>query len=214
MKYRLLILILLAFSQLSVGALSAAQPMRLLTSPSRPHIELGIDASFIGVPPLSFALKFTDVDRRIFVDANHARIVRRLIVVQFEKVRNGSHFKFVYPPKPPIIFGQETYRFGAYVYDDAKAAASQPAMESARTRAMLDRMGYHLPRFFRTARLARVADSLGQSEVIIFYNENADESYPTGLLPTADADGDLVLDHVAAKSLYDRMKALIHPIEG
>jgi hypothetical protein len=214
MKSRLLILILLTLVVPSIGILGAAQPMRLLTSASRPHLELGIDSSFVALPPLKFPLEFTDVDRRIFVDADKARTVRRMIVVQFEKVRNGSRFKFIYPPKPPISFGKETYRFGAYVYDDAKEAASQPGMEATRTRAMLGKLGYHLPRLFRTARLARVADPLGQSEVIIFYVENADEKYPTGVLPNADADGDLVLDRNAAHLLFEKMKAVLHAIEG
>jgi len=36
------------------------------------------------------------------VDADHAKTVRRLIVIQFESMRNGAKFKFVYRPKPPI----------------------------------------------------------------------------------------------------------------
>jgi hypothetical protein len=210
----LLVLALLALPQASLGTPSGARPTQLLTSASRPHLKLGIDTSFFAVAPLSFRLKYTDVDRRIFVEADQARLVRRLIVVQFEKVRNGSHFKFVYPPKPPMAFGAETYRFGAYVYDDAKAAASQPGMEAARTRSALEARGYRLPRLLRTARLARVADPRGQSEVIIFYTENADESYPSGILPNADADGDLVLDRIASKSLFENLKAVIHPIDG
>jgi hypothetical protein len=214
MIYRRLILILLTLTFPLAGVSGAEQPMRVLTSASRPHLELEIDASFTALPRLLFPLQFSNVDRRIFVEADKSRIVQRMIVVQFEKVRNGSRFKFVYPPKPPIVFGSETYRFGAYVYDDAKSAASQPGMEAARTRSAIGKLGYHLPRLFRTARLARVADPLGQSEVIIFYFENADASYLNGVLPNADADGDLALCHSAAQSLFESMKAVIHPITG
>jgi hypothetical protein len=48
--------------------------------------------------------------------------------------------------------------------------------------------------------------------VIIFYNENADDRYPSGILPNADADGDLVLDRNGAKSLFENPNSVIHPI--
>jgi hypothetical protein len=212
LQWAALVLILLSVPHASLGAPSGEHRMQLVTSSSRPRLKLGIDTSFFAVPPLSFHLKYTDLERRIFVEADRARFVRRLIVVQFEKVRSGAHFNFVYPPKPPMNFGAETYRFGAYVYNDAKAAASQPGMEAARTRSALEARGYRL-RLLRTARLARVTDRLGQSEIIIFYNENADETYPSGTLPNADADGDLVLDRIASKSLFENLKAVIHPID-
>jgi hypothetical protein len=134
-------------------------------------------------------------------------------VNQFESVKKGSNFRFVYPPKPPIVFGKHTHRFGAYNYNDAKDAAAAPGMEAARTRAMLERQGYRLPHLVRTARLARVADPQGLSEVISFYNESADAAYPTGLLPNADSDGDLPLSPSAARSLFESMRLLIRPIE-
>jgi hypothetical protein len=214
MKYRLFAVILIALSAVSIGAPIAAKPTTVVTSAEKPQLELSIDASFVALPALRFPLQFTDVDRRIFIDADHAKVVHRMIIVQFEKVKSGSHFKFVYRPRPPMNFGKSTYRFGAYVYDDAKEAASQPRMEGERTRTDLEKRGFTVPRLFRTARLARVADPSGQSEVIIFYIENADGDYPSGPLPNADADGDLVLMPSAAKSLFENMKAVIHAVKG
>ncbi len=155
----------------------------------------------------------TDAEREIFVDAKDG-IVRRLVIVQFETVQKGSAFKFLYPPKPPARYGDETYRFGAYVYDDARSAATAPGKEADRTRRYLAQQGLSMPRLLRTARLARVADPQGQSEVILFYMENADSDYPAGPLPGADEDGDLPLDAASAAALLSRLAQAVRPEKG
>src|SRR5450755_4291836 len=87
-----------------------------LISSTHPRLGLVIDQAFAPMPALAIRLDFTNVDRRIFVRANHSKNVLGLIVVQFETVRPGATFKFVYHPRPPAVFGSDTYRFGAYVY--------------------------------------------------------------------------------------------------
>jgi hypothetical protein len=42
--------------------------------------------------------------------------------------------------------------------------------------------------------------------------ENADGEYPSGALPGADQDGDLVLDGTAAQSLLQRMASVISEV--
>jgi hypothetical protein len=37
---------------------------------------------------------------------------------------------------------------------------------------------------------------------------------PSGVLPNADADGDLLLNPAAAKALFENMKVVIHPVKG
>jgi hypothetical protein len=66
----------------------------------------------------------------------------------------------------------------------------------------------------RTARLARVADPDGLSEVIIFYMENADADYPAGPLRGADEDGDLPLDSFSRRVMLERLKSAVHQIAG
>jgi len=193
---------------------TVSQVGQVLVSFQDPRIRLQIDSTFRPLPPLLFTLMSTVVDRRIYVKADSHKDVTGLIVIQFESVKPGSTFKFVYRPRPPAKFGDDTYRFGAYIYDDAKEASAAPTMESARTREFLVRQGYRLPRLFRTARLARVTDEKGQSEVIIFYNENADADYAGGVLPNTDADGDLVLDAKDAAALFNRLKSAIHSSVG
>ncbi len=184
-----------------------------LTLPTRPALSLQIGASFKPLAPLNFPIeKLTDVDRRVFVEADAAMVVKRLVIVQYETVQQGSTFKFRYPPKPPAQFGGETYRFGAYVYDDERAAGLAPDKEAGLTRAHLQKLGYRPPRLFRTARLARVADTDGMSEVIIFYLENADGEFPPGPLTGADEDGDLPLQGTEKDWALGKLGAAVHPV--
>jgi hypothetical protein len=167
------------------------------------------------LPPIDVPIENLTVARRfVFVDTGSDHDVRRMIVVQFEHVNSGSGFRFVYPARPPRQFGAQTYRFGTYVYDDARAAEAAPDREAGRTRALLLAHGLRPPRLLRTARLARVSDASGTSEIIIFYCENADRDYPAGPLSGADEDGDLSLEGAASDSLATRMEAAIRPISG
>ena len=180
--------------------------------PTEPALELRIDGTFKPLGTISIVIaNSTQAYRRIFVDADESSLVRRLVVVQFERVLPGVEFKFVYPPKPPAEYGGLTYRFGAYVYDDAAAAAKAPELEAGRTRAMLTGLSYKLPRLMRTARLARVAAADGSREVIIFYMENADADYPLGPLAGADEDGDLPLDAAAKEQILERLRTTVSP---
>lgn len=183
-----------------------------VSSSANPSIILRVADGFVPQPPIKIALESTDVDRRVFVEADASRHIERLVIFQFERVRPGKAFKFVYPPKPPFTFGSSVYRVGTYVYDEAAESALSPERESGITRAALMKSGYVVPRMLRTARLARVSDAEGKSELIIFYMENADDEYPGGSLPGADQDGDLVLIGPAAQTLIHRMSSVIFEV--
>jgi hypothetical protein len=203
------------------GAVPAcAEPMeqhgQILIVPCSSALLLQVDTSLRPVwQPLQFNIhNLTNADRRIFVETDDVFNIRRLVIVQFETVIPGADFKFVYPPKPPAVYGDFTYRFGAYVYDDERASARFPDKEAGRTRTLLLNHGFKLPRLLRTARVARVADPGGLSEVIIFYMENADADYPAGPLAGADEDGDLSLDAAAREQMLERLKSAVHLIAG
>jgi len=188
---------------------------RVLTSRASPEIALEIDAAFAPLPVQRFPIEtMTNAERRVYVEAGADRVVRRMIVVQFERAQDGSDFRFRYPSRPPRQYGENTYRFGAYVYDDASAAQREPTREASLTRALLIAQGYAPPRLWRASRLARVTDPDGLTEIIIFYFENADADYPAGPLQGADEDGDLVLDAEAREALARRMEAAIRPLRG
>jgi hypothetical protein len=93
------------------------------------------------------------------------------------------------------------------VYDDQVAAEKEPAKEAGMTRKLLQAHGFNVPRFFRVARLVRLADPVGKSEVIVFYMENADAEFPAGILTGATEDGDQPLDPAAAQAILARLKA-------
>ena len=186
-----------------------------LTSPTDSSLVLRIDRLFQPLQPLKFQIEsLTNVDRRVFVDADDHRAIRRLVIVQFESVQPGASFRFVYPSRPPVEFGAKTYRFGTYVHDDEGEAARLPAREAGLTRDFLIRKGFKLPSVFRVARLARVADQNGTTEVIIFYMEAADVDFPIRPLPGADEDGDVALGEAEAQLLFARMKSVVTPVSG
>ena len=191
-----------------LGPLQASEAHRVV-SPVVPDAVFRVDADLTALPTLQFPIKDqTDAERRLFVDASGG-VVQRMLVLQFETVKAGSDFRFVFPPVPPRDFGPHVYRFGAYAYDDAAAAARAPSLEAARTRAALLAQGLQPPRFWHVVRLARVADAAGQHEAIVFYMENADARYPDGLVDV-DADGDGPLDADETQRLW---QALMHALE-
>jgi hypothetical protein len=184
-----------------------------LHSAEAPTLSLEIGNGFMPLSPLRFPIgNLTDVDRRIFVEADADRVVRRLVIVQFEKAQPGTDFRFRYPAKPPMQFGADVYRFGAYAYDDVRAAAASPGKEAALTRDFLRDKGYTPARLMRVARLARVSDPQGLSEAIVFYMENADRDYPPGPLAGADEDGDAALDEAAAAGIFARLRSAIRVV--
>jgi hypothetical protein len=173
----------LLFASLISLAACAASDANVVVSPESPDLTIRIDGAFRPLERLAFPIEnLTNVERRVFVDANSSGTVERMIVVQFEKVQDGSDFRFVFPSTPPRRFGAQTYRAGTFVYDEVEAAASEPTREAARTRRHLEENGLRAPRVWKVARLARVADPGGLSEVIVFYFENADGEFP-GALP-------------------------------
>lgn len=197
------------------ATLSSSKKDQTLTSPTDASLVLRIDGLFHPLQPLKFQIEsLTNVDRRVFVDADDHRAIRRLVIVQFESVQPGASFRFVYPSRPPAQFGAQTYRFGSYVHDDEGEAARLPAREAGLTRALLIRKGFRLPSVFRVARLARVADQNGTTEVIIFYMEAADVDFPIRPRPQADEDGDVALGEAEAQLLFTRMKSVVIPVSG
>lgn len=162
---------------------------RTVTSPAVPDAVFQVDARLTPLPALRFPIRDqTEAERRLFVETADG-VVERMLVLQFETVQPGSDFRFVFPPKPPRTLGPHVYRFGSYAYDDATAAAREPALEAARTRAALQANGLQPPRYWHVVRLARVSDTEGRHDAIVFYLENADARYPRGLTDV-DEDGD------------------------
>ena len=70
----------------------------LVVSEQAPALSLRISADFAALPPLRFPIdNLTHAERRLFVEADANGRVRRMVVVQFERVQDGSAFRFVFP---------------------------------------------------------------------------------------------------------------------
>jgi hypothetical protein len=197
---------------LALSSGPAVGAANLVVSKEAPALTLRIGPKFRALKPLRFPIEdLTNAERRIFVEAGRDRVIDRMVVVQFETVRPGSDFRFRYPATPPRKFGAETYRFGTFAYDDAAAAKAKPDKEPGQTRAWLKAAGYKSPRLYRVARLARVSDAKGLSEVIIFYLENADARPPTG---QPDEDGDWAIEGADKAALTRRMEQAVRALHG
>jgi len=179
-----------------------------LVSPDQPKITLRVDKSFTALPVLTFPIRHdTWVERYCFVDSAPDKTIRRLVVVQFEHTLDGSAFRFVYPSRPPMTWGNAVYRHGAFVAEDAGEAVANPGLEVDRTRRFLQSNGYRAGDWWDIARLARVADADGKSEIIVFYEEA--KNVAAGTPPPKDDDNDLPA--AAAQALFDRMQAVVKP---
>lgn len=193
---------------LSVAVAARASDANLVVSEAEPAVGFRVDPALAALPPMRFPIEDkTEAERRLFVDARDG-VVRRMLVLQFEIVRPGSGFRFVFPPKPPRKLGPYVYRSGAYAYDDVAAAERAPGLEAARTRALLQRQGLQAPRYWHVARLARVTDTDGMHEAIVFYMENADARYPHGLVDV-DEDGDGRLDAAETARLWGALEGVV-----
>ena len=214
MRNFMLLLLLALAGCTSVDNRQGAPGHLVSSSTAVPPLALRIDSRFEAVEPLRFPIEdLTDAERRIFIDADQRGTIRRMVIVQFEKVKPGSSFRFVFPSTPPRVFGASTYRAGAFAYDDERTAREQPRKEPGLTRSHLQALGYRPARIWNVARLARVSDPDGMGEVIVFYMENADALHVGGLVGT-DEDGDLVLDAASAERLFSALASVVHIESG
>jgi hypothetical protein len=197
-----LILLLLVFASVPAGG------RNLVRVPAVPEVRLAVDSAFRPLPRLAFPIEaLTNAERHIFVEADSRGRLRRMVVVQFEKVQGGSDFRFVFPSTPPRRFGAQVYRAGTFAYDDEAAAAAEPLREAGRTRRFLAEHGLSAPRFWKVARLARVSDPKGLSETILFYMERADE----GLAGRSSDSGDIALPPEESARLFAALEAAVRP---
>jgi hypothetical protein len=172
-----------------------------LQSPGQPKIAIHVAKAFKALPVLAFPIRHdTWAERWIFVDAAPDRTIRRLVIVQFEHALDGAGFRFVYPATPPMTWGGAVWRHGAFIGSDASAIAEGPGLEVDRTKRFLEAKGYRSSGWWDIARLARVADPDGKSEVIVFYQEPI--TVPAGTPPPGDDNG---IGANAAEILFKRM---------
>lgn len=100
---------LYAFSGFS---LASARDRHFVESPLVPNVKFAIDHEFAALPALSFPIQnLTNAEKHVFVMADESQRVERAIVIQFERVQEGSDFRFVYPSTPPEKLGFSAPRY-------------------------------------------------------------------------------------------------------
>lgn len=175
-----------------------------VTSSLVPAVTFRIAGPFVPLPPLTFPIeKLTNAERRVFVIPDKAGNLSKMIVLQFERVQTGADFRFVFPADPPETLGKHPHRFNKFNYDDEEAARKAPDREAARTRRLLLEHGYKPPQRWNVARLARVGDPQGLSEVIVFYMERDDEP------PRASEEEKVVSAETARRLLAELRSAVV-----
>jgi hypothetical protein len=132
-----------------------------------------------------------------------------MVIVQFERVQPGSAFRFDFPATPPRRFGAQVYAASAGLFDEAQSAARSPDREAAHTRRFLAERRLWPAQVWKVARLTRVADPQGLSEVIIFYRENADLAFPAGIPANGGA-----LDASESERLFRALADSIQAVSG
>lgn len=182
-----------------------------VTYPAIPALTLEIDGTYRALPRLEFPIaNLTRATRDVFVKTDSQGVATHAIIVQFESVNAGSDFRFQFPSDPPEKFGDQVYRFTSFVYDDARVAREQPDREAGRTRTLLRAHGVTAPTRWKAARLARVADPQGRSEVIAFYLENADDAPRVQL----GEEGYATLPDEESARMLKQLRTVIRPVAG
>lgn len=146
----------------------------VIISIQRPAIAIAVDDAFtyVGRHPVHIR----DVaagERFMFVDADHNR-VERLLIVQFEGFLPGVDKQYRYDlSKSPVVAGYP-FRSNGFAFNMANAIATNPGDEAAGTHAFLLEQGYTAPADWMMWRSLTVDGEARRDEMIIFYVEGAD----------------------------------------
>jgi hypothetical protein len=111
-------------------------------------------------------------ERHYFVDAEHGRVLR-MLVVQFEGFLASNEEIYRYRLPDPVVLGGETYGTWVFCYSLGEAVAEDPAAESADLLRVLSEHGLTLEDGQIMARFARIVGEDARREVLLFYHENA-----------------------------------------
>lgn len=145
---------------------------QVFTSTHTPAIQIEIDPAFYYIGNIEFDLKgIAHADRHIFVDARQNQ-VRRMIVLQFEGFLDNNRMTYSYLPHNLILLGGEGYGKDNFFFSNIEEITANPGAETDYTLALLRSHGFQVEDEQMTARFARIIDSEGRNEFLIFYHEN------------------------------------------
>lgn len=146
----------------------------VLISTDRPAIAISVDEqfSYVGRHPV----RIRDVaagERFVFVDADHNR-AERLLIVQFEGFLPGVDGQYRYDLSESPVVANYPFRSNGFAFNMANAIENNPGDEAAGTHAFLLAQGYTAPADWMMWRSLTVDGEARRDEMIIFYVEGAD----------------------------------------
>lgn len=169
----------------------------VFTSTYLPAIRIEIDEALSYVGMMDFILKdIARVERYVFVEADEAQRITRMIVFQFEGFLENNEHYYRYRFTNPDTLGGHVFNHNTWYYDDAAEIAHNPGAESERTRAFLEGKGYRLDTELMMSRFVAVVDEAKRHELILFYFENVRNTGLT-LAEVATQGGDIRPEHTA-----------------
>jgi len=165
------LLVLLVLGPALAGAARSVRG-RTLTSPEWPRVELTAEQGFRYEGRVPFRLDESEGERHVFVDADEAKTLRRLLIVQFEGFLPSSSEIFRYD----LTSGREMagLRFvsNTFAFPGAQEKVATPKNEADHTNNFLLAHGFKMPSVWLTARHLTVADGdRRKREMIVFYME-------------------------------------------
>ncbi len=160
-----------------------------LRSRALPAVTIHVQQSFRYLGRFSFALGSDfEGERYVFADAE-GQLLRRLLIVQFERVRSSSSEVYRYSFENAERIGSLPFLQNSFAFLGSRTIAAQPKDEGEMTNNFLISRGFRNPDLWLAARFVTLGATDRKSEMIIFYMEGNDQLHLsdlyTGDEPTA-----------------------------
>jgi hypothetical protein len=163
-------------STLAPGFIVGQQPTRVVQgsepiSSDVPALRISLDSSFRFAGTVPFRIgSIASGERFIFVDAEE-RVVRRLIVAQFETILPTSRERYNYSFDQARTMAGYRFRQNPFAFSQSEAIAANPEGEAALTATLLKERGYRVDDELMAIRYLTVPDTARRHELIVFYME-------------------------------------------
>jgi hypothetical protein len=166
----------------------------VFVSDTAPQLRLRVDTTmpYLGVHTIRIG-DIADGERHVFADTADGR-VRRLLVLQFERILPSSSEEYRYPITNPVRIGRLTYRHSIHVFSVSATTKAAPENELAATVAFLTARNLTLPDELVSSRYATIIGADRKRELLIFYQEPL-LSWKRGGIDVVSANGALRPEH-------------------
>ena len=152
-----------------------------LHSRSLPSVTLRVERSFRYLGRFSFALGSDfEGERYVFADAE-GNLLRRLLIVQFERVRPSSPEVYRYSFEKAERIGSMPFIQNCFAFAGAHEIAARPKDEGEMTGNFLISRGFRNPDLWLAARFVTLGATDRKSEMIVFYMEGSDQLHLSDL---------------------------------